>query len=282
MTAFREYTTVGIIGAGNMGAALVRGLLAGAPGRTMFLVSDKDEARAVQLAEWDPVRVTALRDASELVSKSDVLVVSVKPQDMGPLLAGLSAHLRPGFPVVSTAAGVTLIRLRESAGPSPVLFRIMPNLAVAIGEGVVALAVEERSAQEPSAQDPSAEAHLPALRSLFGCLGVVEVLGENYFDVVTAVTGSGPGFLALVLEGLEDGAVRAGLPRHVARAFVRQTAVGTAKLLREETGSAADLKDRVSSPGGTTIAGLAVLEDRAVRGALLRAVEAAADRGRGL
>lgn len=277
MTASYAYSTIGIIGAGNMGGALVRGLLAGTPERTVFLVSDADAARAAEVAEWSPGRVSARADASEVVAGSDLLLVSVKPQDMPPLLAQLSSHLRPGTPVVSTAAGVTLARLRESAGPSPLLFRIMPNLAVAVGEGVVALAAEEGLADAGAV-----EGHLHALRSLFGCLGVVEFLGERYFDVVTAVTGSGPGFLALVLEGLEDGAVRAGLPRQVARAFVRQTAAGTAKLLQEGTSSAAELKDRVSSPGGTTIAGLAVLEDRGVRGALLRAVEAAADRGRQL
>ncbi len=274
MTASYDYSTIGIIGAGNMGGAIVRGLLAGAPERTAFLVSDADAGRAAEVAGWSPSRVSACADASEVVAGSDVLLVSVKPQDMPPLLARLSPSLRPGTPVVSTAAGVTLVRLRESAGPTPLLFRIMPNLAVAVGEGVVALAAEEGPADAGTA-----EGHLRALRSLFGCLGVVEILGARYFDVVTAVTGSGPGFLALVLEGLEDGAVRAGLPRHVARAFVRQTAAGTAKLLQEGTASAAELKDRVSSPGGTTIAGLAVLEDRGVRGALLRAVEAAADRG---
>ncbi|MHB1343062.1 MAG: pyrroline-5-carboxylate reductase [Thermoleophilia bacterium] len=277
MTAPYAYSTIGIIGAGNMGGALVRGLLAGTPERTVFLVSDADAGRAVEVAGWSPGRVAARTGASEVVAGSDLLLVSVKPQDMPPLLAQLSSHLHPGTPVVSTAAGVTLARLREGAGPAPLLFRIMPNLAVAVGEGVVALAAEEGPAD-----GAAAESHLHALRSLFGCLGVVEILGERYFDVVTAVTGSGPGFLALVLEGLEDGAVRAGLPRQVARAFVRQTAAGTAKLLQEGTASAAELKDRVSSPGGTTIAGLAVLEDRGVRGALLRAVEAAADRGRQL
>lgn len=277
MTTPYDYTTIGIIGAGNMGGALLRGLLAGTPAGTTFLVSDKDGARAVELTGLDPVRVSTRTDPSDLAEASDLLLVSVKPQDMAPLLTQLSSRLRPGTPLVSTAAGVTLARLREGCGPSPLLFRIMPNLAVAIGEGVVALAAEERPTDAGSV-----EAHVVALRALFGCLGAVEILDEQYFDVVTAVTGSGPGFLAVVLEGLEDGAVRAGLPRHVARGFVRQTAVGTARLLQEGSGSAAELKDQVSSPGGTTIAGLAVLEDRGVRGALLRAVEAAAERGRQL
>lgn len=277
MTAPIDYTTIGVIGAGNMGSALVRGLLADPAADTLFLVSDADAERAAALAGDSGGRVSARSDLASVVGDSDLLLISVKPQDMVPLLEQSAQWIRAGTPLVSTAAGFTFARLREVCGPAPLLFRIMPNLAVSIGAGVIALAAEEHPA------DPdSSHGHLAALRSLFACLGVVEVLPERYFDVVTAVTGSGPGFLAVVLEALEDGAVRAGLPRTVARAFVRQTAVGTARLLQEEAGSAAQLKDRVSSPGGTTIAGLAVLEDRGVRGALLRAVEAAAERGRQL
>lgn len=277
MTSLSDYTTIGVIGAGNMGGALVRGLLAGSPPGSAFLVSDAYHERAVELAGCDPARISALLDPVALAEESDLLIVSVKPQDMTPLLQSLSGAIRPGSPLVSTAAGVTLARLREAAGPAPAVFRIMPNLAVSIGAGVVALAGE--TTPDP---DGTAARHLEGLRSLFASLGVVEVLDEALFDVVTAVTGSGPGFLAVVFEALEDGAVRAGLPRPIARAFVRQTAVGTGLLLQQETGSAAHLKDRVSSPGGTTIAGLAVLEDRGVRGALLRAVEAATERGRQL
>ncbi len=174
--------------------------------------------------------------------------------------------------VVSTAAGVTLERLRAALGPEATLYRIMPNLAVAVREGVVALAAEADADQASTAE----------LLSLFSCLGSAQVLAEHYFDVVTAVSGSGPAFLAVVLEALEDGAVRSGLPRDVARVFVRQMATGTARMLMDTPGSAADLKDMVSSPGGTTMAGLAVLEDQGVRGALLRAVEAATERGRQL
>lgn len=260
-----------------MGAALVRGLRAGTGADVSFLVSDIDDASASALAGEDPGRVSVRSQARQVAEAADLLLVAVKPQDMPPLLADLSASLRPGTPLVSTAAGVTLARLREACGDPLPLFRIMPNLAVSVGEGVVALAAEERPADAEAVAG-----HLAALRALFACLGVVEILPERYFDVVTAVTGSGPGFLAVVLEALEDGAVRAGLPRRVARSFVRQTAVGTGRLLQADAGSAAALKDRVSSPGGTTIAGLAVLEDRGVRGALLRAVEAAADRGRQL
>jgi pyrroline-5-carboxylate reductase len=265
-------TTIGVIGTGSMGGALVRGLLAGAPAHPRFQVFDKDPEQARSLALLDESRVTHVADLAYLVSTSDLVVVSVKPQDMDSLLREISDYLQPGKMVVSTAAGVTLARLRTGVGESPRLYRIMPNLAVAVREGVVALAPE----------DAADTAAVEELESLLSCLGSVEVLPEQYFDVVTAVAGSGPGFLAVVLEALEDGAVRSGLPRNVARVFVRQTAMGTARMLMDLPGSAAELKDRVSSPGGTTMAGLAILEDRGVRGALLRAVEAATERGRQL
>jgi len=265
--------TIGVIGTGSMGTALVRGLLAGTPARTVFQVFDREPEQARALAALDGSRITHVSELAELVTGSDPVIISVKPQDMDSLLRSISGYLRPGKVVVSTAAGVTLARLRNGVGASAKLYRIMPNLAVAIGEGVVALAPEDVS---------DGGAAVKGLRSLLSCLGSVEVLPEEYFDAVTAVAASGPAFLALVLEALEDGAVRSGLPRGVSRVFVRQMALGTADLLMDVPGSSAELKDRVSSPGGTAIAGLAVLEDRGVRGALLRAVEAATERSKQL
>ncbi len=272
MTATEYRTTLGVIGVGNIGSALVRGWVDHGPADISVVLFDKDGPRAAKAAAGAGSRVTHAITLEEVASRADPLVVAVKPQDMDALLADLALVLRPGQTVVSTAAGVTLARLRASIGSGPSLLRMMPNMGVEVGEGVVALVGEEGS--ESGALD--------TLRGLLEGLGTVGVLPEQYFDVVTAVTGSGPGFLAVVLEGLEDGAVRAGLPRHLARPFVRQMALGTSRLLLDDAGPAAALKDQVSSPGGTTIAGLAILEDRGVRGAMIRAVEAAAERGRQL
>lgn len=261
--------TIGVIGTGSMGSALVRGLLAGSLPETVFQVFDKDPERARALASLDESRITCVPELAAVVTACDPVIISVKPQDMDSLLRSVAGYLTPGKMVISTAAGVTLARLRNGVGVSPKLYRIMPNLAVAVGEGVVALAPE----------DGTDKGALERVRSLFSCLGSVEILSEEYFDAVTAVAGSGPGFLAVVFEALEDGAVRSGLARSVARVFVRQTALGTARMLMDMPGSAAELKDKVTSPGGTTIAGLGILEDRGVRGALIRAVEAATERG---
>jgi pyrroline-5-carboxylate reductase len=270
-------TGIGVIGVGNLGTALVAGWLR--PGaqpagglRLPLTLYDKDPVRTGSLVAAFGERVQVADSVERLLEAVDVVVVSVKPQDVDHVLTHVGAEARPTQSVVSTAAGAGLGRLRASLGAGPALYRIMPNLAVALGEGVIALAPESGTPPERSA----------AVKALFALLGAVELLSEELFDVVTAVGGSGPGFLALVLEALEDGAVQGGLPRTVARRFVRQMARGTAGLLLDDPGSAAVLKDRVSSPGGTTIAGLAVLEDRGVRGALLRAVEAATERGRHL
>jgi len=270
-------TRIGVIGVGNLGTALVVGWLRHGAG------SGADLSRSMTVFDNDPIRCGALATAygdrvrvagslEQLVEGVDVVVVSLKPQDVDEVIGRVGLAARSTQAIVSTAAGAGLHRLRTALGAGPDLYRIMPNLAVATGEGVIALAPDEGTPPVRS----------EGVKGLFLDLGAVEVLPEHLFDVVTAVGGSGPGFLALVLEALEDGAVRGGLTRVVARRFVRQMARGTAGLLLDDPDSAATLKDRVSSPGGTTIAGLAVLEDRGVRGALLRAVEAATERGRQL
>ncbi|MCJ7797343.1 MAG: pyrroline-5-carboxylate reductase [Thermoleophilia bacterium] len=270
-------TRVGIIGVGNLGAALVAGWLRSGPDRESGFLStvtvfDNDPVRCGSLVAAYGERVCVAGSVEQLVEGVDVVVVSLKPQDVDEVVERVGREARPAQAIVSTAAGAGLHRLRTALGAAPDLYRIMPNLAVATGEGVIALAPDEGTPPVRAAE----------VKALFLGLGAVEVVPEHLFDVVTAVGGSGPGFLALVLEALEDGAVRGGLTRAVARRFVRQMARGTAGLLLDDPDSAAALKDRVSSPGGTTIAGLAVLEDRGVRGALLRAVEAATERGRQL
>lgn len=270
-------TRVGVVGVGNLGTALVAGWLRPGVGNEAGLscsvtVFDNDPVRCGSLVAAYGERVSVAGSVEQLVEGVDVVVISLKPQDVDEVVGRVGLAARPAQAIISTAAGAGLHRLRGALGAGPELYRIMPNLAVATGEGVIALAPDAGTPRDRTAE----------VKALFLGLGAVEVLPEHLFDVVTAVGGSGPGFLALVLEALEDGAVRGGLTRVVARRFVRQMARGTAGLLLEDPDSAAALKDRVSSPGGTTIAGLAVLEDRGVRGALLRAVEAATERGRQL
>jgi pyrroline-5-carboxylate reductase len=263
-------TIVGVVGAGNMGAALVRGWLRASGGHVSLLIYDVVQERVDELALDDRVRAAA--SLEELAREAQVILLVVKPKDTGEVLERLRPHLDEGKIVVSSAAGLALDSIRSGAGNAASVFRIMPNLGVEMGQGVVAVATETVTKAEITER----------ILELLAPLGLVELMTEDLFDAITAVSGSSIAFLALALEGLEDGAVRVGLPRPTARAFVRQTALAGSLLLQRHPGSAADVKDQVSSPAGTTIAGLAVLEDAGVRGAFLRAVEEAAERARAL
>ena len=263
-------STVGVVGAGNMGTALVRGWLRSPDPELSLLVYDVAEDRARDLACVECISVAS--SVEDLGRRSRFIVVVVKPKDTAAVLAALRPVLEADKVLISSAAGVTLEAMRTAAGPKPNLFRVMPNLGVELGEGVLAISPEPGTAAEV----------VDSVQALFECLGVVEVLSEEMLDAGTAVSGFSIGFLALVLAAMEDGAVRVGMPRGTARTFVRKTALATALLLQRYPGSAADIKDQVASPGGTTIAGLAVLEDGGVRGAFVRSIEAATERGRSL
>ena len=263
-------TTVGVVGVGSMGSAMVRGWLRASDVPVDLLVYDAAEDRTRNLGQASGVTVATSLEA--LAKRSDVIVVAVKPKDIAAVLRSLKPIVNARKTIVSTAAGVTLASLRTELGSGAALFRVMPNLGVELGEGVLALSPEPGTALEAT----------ESLAHLLNPMGVVEVLSEEMLDAVTAVSGSSIAFFALALEGMEDGAVKVGMPRATGRAFVRQTALAAALLLRGYQGSAADIKDRVASPGGTTIAGLAVLEDQGVRGAFMQAIEAAAERSRDL
>jgi pyrroline-5-carboxylate reductase len=260
--------TIGVVGTGNMGSALVRGWTRAALPGVGLVVYDSIKERARRLADGESV--SAADSLEALATAAEVVVVVVKPRDAQELLGMLSRLTRPGQSVVSSAAGIGLAGIRSALGPGPSLYRMMPNLGVQLGSGVIAVCPEQGL--------PAAD--VERMKGLLECLGVVEVVPEEMLNAVTAVSGSGIGFLAVALEGIEDGAVKAGLPRALARTFVRQTALATSQLLAADSRSAAELKDQVASPGGTTIAGLAVLEEQGVRGAFLRAVEAATERAR--
>lgn len=201
----------------------------------------------------------------EVARNSDVILVATRPPDTIDTLEGLAPSLGEYHVVVVSARESTLGDLRLALGPGPALLRVMldPDGSAA---GVIVAAAEEGTAAE------TLERAVQAL----ACLGVVELVSEDSLVAARAVVDASRACLAAALAGLEDGATKTGLPRDVARSFVRQTALATARLLQGHPGSPADLKDQVASPGGTTIAGLAVLEDLGVRGAFIRAVEAAA------
>ncbi len=250
-----------------MGSALVKGWLRVPEAGVDLLVWDVAEASLERL----PVSGMMSRAASldELADRSDVLLVVVKPKNGAEVLGAIAGRLGPHQSVISAMAGVSMEWIRGVMGPGPALFRIMPNLGVEIGVGAVALAPE-------AGMD---EARTRTVTTLLKPLGMVEVISEDLLDVVTAVSGSGPAFLALAMESIEDGAVAAGLSRSAARTLVRQAAAATAGL-PQYADSSAGIRNGLLADCDAERVGIDVLEKRDVRSAFRQAVEAAMHRSR--
>jgi pyrroline-5-carboxylate reductase len=245
---------IGVVGVGAMGGAMAAGLARHA----RVVVEDQAPGRAEEVAAAHGV------EAGDAAS-CDLVVLAVKPQDLADVLEQIVPRLRTGAVVASVAAGWPTARLRAAVPGHPVV-RLMPNLAVATGHGVVAVATD--------GLDPDADA---VLAHVLAPLGAVVPMEEDLFPVATAIAGSGPGFIAYVAAAMERGGVAGGLGPDEARAMVQGVLAGTAALL-EGGVDPAELQARVTSPGGTTAAGVAVLEDAGAATALAAAVAAAAER----
>ncbi len=249
-----------IVGGGNMGAALLGGLLAAGSDPADVAVTEALAARREELAELFPgVTVT------DTAPPCDAAVIAVKPPDVpGAVAAAVAAGARR---VLSIAAGVPIGTIQEAAGPDVAVVRAMPNAPALVGAGASAIAGGSTAGPDD----------LAWAQDVLGAVGAVEQVGERLLDAVTALTGSGPAYLFLVAEALIDAGVAAGLPRPLAERMTTQLFVGSSALLAER-GDPASLRAMVTSPAGTTAAGVAVLEDRAVRAAFAAAVAAAAAR----
>lgn len=266
----RTEPTVGFIGAGNMAEALVSGMrAAGWPPDRIWVTNRSNRARLEWLRARYGVRVTHRKD--ELCSACHVLVLAVKPKDVPEATEQLSPLVRPHHRLVSVVAGLSLASL-ERAFPGTPVVRAMPNTPTAVREGVTAYALGRWATEE--------DARLA--RQLFGAVGAVVEVPEERIDLVTGLSGSGPAYVFFLVESLIEAGVRAGLSPDVARHLVVQTVFGAARMLRDTGEDPAELRRRVTSPGGTTMAGVGALEEHGVRGAFVEAVERAARRAREL
>jgi pyrroline-5-carboxylate reductase len=259
---------LGFIGAGAMGGALLRGLLAaGRVKATELVFCDPDPKRQ---QEMEKLGIEAALDNAE-VMHSPVVVLAVKPQILKKVLEEIREFIRPWHLVISIAAGVPLAGLEEAL-PDGRVIRAMPNAPLMVQAGMTALAPGSRATPED----------LDLALDLFRAVGRAEVVQESLMDAVTALSGSGPAFVAVFLEALADGAVKMGLPRIQAMEFAAQTVLGTALLMLEKNIHPGLLKDLVTSPGGTTIHGLHALEQGAFRAAVISAIESATWRSQDL
>jgi pyrroline-5-carboxylate reductase len=261
-------TRLAVLGGGKMGAALVSGLLsAGWAEAGQVLVVEPVAARRDELAAAHP----GLAVAADLgADGADGAVVAVKPGDVEAACRALSAA---GVPrVLSIAAGVPLAKLESWLGEGTAVVRAMPNTPALVGCGAAAIAPGTAASDDD----------LAWAEEILSAVGKVERVGESLLDAVTGLSGSGPAYVFLVAEALIEAGVAVGLPRPVAETLTVQTLLGSARLLCESGERAETLRAAVTSPGGTTAAGLAALESRAVRAAFLEAVAAATERSKQL
>lgn len=261
----------GFIGAGKMATALVQGMLrAGVVEPGQVIASDPYPSAREALKALSGVAVTASN--AEVARRSDVLVLAVKPQGMAAVLEELSAVVTGDHLVVSIAAGVPLAALQSGIGPDARLVRVMPNTPALVGEGAAGYCLGPNTTPEDDA----------TVRLCLGAVGRALAVPETMIDAVTGLSGSGPAFVYVLIEALADGGVRVGLPRDAALTLAAQTVLGAARMVLETGMHPGVLKDQVTSPGGTTIAGLHALERGGLRGAMIDAVEAATQRAREL
>ncbi|MEC8051726.1 MAG: pyrroline-5-carboxylate reductase [Myxococcota bacterium] len=260
--------TIGFVGAGNMAEAIFRGLLkANAVPAQQIVASDRHPDRLSSLAESYGLRTTTSN--IDAVKDAHVVVLAVKPQILTRVMEEIGEHIRPGTLVISVAAGYTMAQLRENLPESVSVCRSMPNMPALVGAGATAYVFGGKVSEAQRGQ--AAE--------IFSAIGLgIEVMEETLLDAVTGLSGSGPAYVFMIIEALSDAGVKVGLSRRQAQQLSAQTVLGSAHLLLESGEHPGVLKDKVTSPGGTAIAGLHTLEDGGLRTTLINAVGSATAR----
>jgi pyrroline-5-carboxylate reductase len=258
-------STLGIIGAGVMGQTLIRGLLSSEliP-RERLWAGEKNEAACEDAGRTLGIPVESA--FAHRVPTADLILTCVKPGDAGAVMSKLvEAGLRQHTLVVSILAGVSTTRLESLLGTGNPVVRAMPNTPAIVGEGMTVVCAGRNATTRDLAR----------ARRIFEAVGQCITADEKHFDAITALSGSGPGYLFLIMEALADAGVRVGLPRHMALSLVAQTVLGSARMVQSSGRHPAALRDDVTTPAGCTIGGLLMLEDGRIRSVLARAVEEA-------
>ncbi|MFB3884140.1 MAG: pyrroline-5-carboxylate reductase [Thermodesulfobacteriota bacterium] len=260
---------VGFVGTGNMGEALIKGLLHGHVCKPeQILCSDTRPERLKAIRETYGVKGTSHN--IEVVKQAEILILAVKPQIMKEVVSEVSKHLDLSKLIISIAAGVPLNSLEACAKKELKLIRVMPNICVSVREGVSAIAGGKHVHKED----------LMIAKTIFDSVGKSLFIEEGLLDAVTGLSGSGPAYIFLIIDALADAGVKVGLARNDALILASQTVLGAAKMLIETGEHPGKLKDLVTSPGGTAIAGLHTLEEGGLRTTLINAVEVATQRAR--
>ncbi|HVY09239.1 MAG TPA: pyrroline-5-carboxylate reductase [Mycobacteriales bacterium] len=261
--------TVAILGAGKMGEALMSGLLrSGRPAAELLFTEKHDDRAAALTAEYGVEAVSA----AEAAKRADTLVVAVKPQEIDVLLDELSGSVTPDTLIVSIAAGIPTARFEARLPEGTPVVRVMSNTPALVDEAMSAISAGAHAGGD----------HLARAEAMLSPVGKVVRVPESQLDAVTALSGSGPAYFFYLVEAMIEAGILLGLPRAVAQDLIIQTAIGSAVMLRDSGEHPVQLREAVTSPGGTTIAAIRTLEDHGVRAALLAALEAARDRSKEL
>jgi pyrroline-5-carboxylate reductase len=263
---------IAILGSGNMGEALISGLIVSESSEPKNIIcTDIREEKLDEIRRDYGVRTTT--DNLKAVAESDVIVYAVKPQIIAAVLKETAEKLDMSKLVISIAAGVPLAAIESCLDKDLRLIRVMPNIAASVKEAASAIAAGAHATQED----------IDLAMAIFNSVGKSIFLKENYLmDAITGLSGSGPAYIFLIVDALADAGVKMGLARQEALFLSTQTVLGAAKLLLETQEHPSQLKDKVTSPGGTAIAGLATLEEGGLRTTLIHAVEAATNRSKEL
>lgn len=261
-----------ILGTGNMGEALVGGLISSASSKPQNIIcTDVREFKLENIREKYGVQTTASN--VQAVAQSDIIIYAVKPQIMAAVLNETAEKLDMSKLIISIAAGVPMEAIESFLNKELRLIRVMPNIAAAVKEAATAVAAGKHATEED----------VKLAMTIFNSIGKTAFIPENYLmDAITGLSGSGPAYIFLIVEALADAGVKVGLSRQEALFLSAQTVLGAAKMLIETKEHPGQLRDRVTSPGGTAIAGLATLEQGGLRTTLINAVEVATNRSREL
>jgi pyrroline-5-carboxylate reductase len=266
-----EGRLVAILGVGTIGESLLRGLLSGGWREpSELVVTARNDERVAELAERYGVRATTSN--AEAVAGAKLVVIAVKPQDFEVLLGEIGGLLTPEQTVLSVAAAIPTAAIEGRIAPGVPVVRAMPNRPATVHEGIAGVCAGAHASEENLTLAEEALSHL----------GAVVRVPERYMDAVTAVSGSGPAYFALLAEAMIEAGILLGLSREISTQLVVQTMLGTAKLLRDEGVHPVELREQVTSPGGTTIRAIRELERSGVRAAFLNAIQAAMERSQEL
>ena len=260
---------IGFIGCGNMGGAILYGALkSGVLPKENAYVYDINPAMMEKAAGWG---VNLADDDEDLCKKCDIILLAVKPQVAAEAL-GMCKNALDGKAMMSIVAGVTVERLHNMIDGTPRILRLLPNTPAMVFEGAFAVCSDNDFTEE----------ELEIAKSIYSSIGIIEMVPEKLIDAACALNGGGPAFVAMFIEAMADGGVKQGLPRATAYRLAAQTALGTAKMILETDLHPGQIKDMVTSPGGTTIEGCEALERGGMRGAVIDCINKAAEKSKKL